>query len=113
MNQMNQIDQFIEWVRKTTRDTRFHGRLDRMRGEFMEYLKTHVPVAIQITRIGSTYDKIGEIRCIREVTGLGLKESKDLVETFGPNPTRVSVMDVPRALELLRDCRDLRAEGVQ
>ena len=54
---------------------------------------------VTMTEFGA--NKVGVIKVIREITGLGLKEAKDLVDDFG---------GLPLALELIRSSLDRRPD---
>lgn len=55
-----------------------------------------IPKSIKLVfpSVGSTnYDRIGVIKAVRALTGMGLKESKDMTEEAGEHVIRVSISD--------------------
>lgn len=50
-------------------------------------------IKLTFPTVGSGYNRVNVIKAVRMLTGLGLKEAKDLTEKLGAQPIRVLVED--------------------
>lgn len=89
----------------------------------MDLIRKHITLTFPITAAGypDGYNRVSVIKEIRMLTGLGLKEAKDLTEQFGPQRIRVMLQgrfdesgDFHSALDRYSESLDrLAAQGVK